>query len=467
MTTQHLREELERIAAGAPAVEVPDDTWTRGRRSLARARLLVGAAAVAVLAVVVGVVAWPEAPRLNTLPATSGAAGAVPSHVWAVPERMTMQDGEGQWSRDEVSSDLAVGRGAVAFVAGAGAWGVPVVVGADDGAYHLLDLPGFLGNDITTSTGFGEQLPLALSPDGWQLAYAFGDPTGRYGGSDAVPSGVRVVDLHDGYVREIRIDRGRGVFVRTIDWSPDSGRLVWSGTVATSWTPNSWTAGHEVVAGQVGPGSDRSVDVPTTGDVSTRYAIDDDGLVAVITARWIDLDGPLGGRLPAGAPHGASVPVSAQWVDGRLVVVRVDDTQFDYTAWTYAVRGQEPATTSRTLAPGGHALEPLTWIDADHLLTRAAGEAGIVGDQTALDRLAVVAVGADDYDEVGSVEPGVAPLSVAGDLPTVDVPVQERPAPDWPWSDERKVVVGGLAALGLVVLAGAVVTAARRRRFSS
>jgi hypothetical protein len=62
---------------------------------------------------------------------------------------------------------------------------------------------------------------------------------------------------------------------------------------------------------------------------------------------------------------------------------------------------------------------------------------------------------------VGTVDGSVVPtLTVALDLVTADRPTVERPAPDWPWSDERRAVMVGLGVAGVLGL----VYAARRLR---
>ena len=84
------------------------------------------------------------------------------------------------------------------------------VVTADDGAYHRLDLPGFdpsvYDDPEVRRTGM---VGLSLSPDGSRLAYGWHAPlpdaTGQEHGF--VPSGVRILDLGTGRVRDVPEDR--------------------------------------------------------------------------------------------------------------------------------------------------------------------------------------------------------------------------------------------------------------------
>ena len=146
-----LRDELHRIGDRAPVAEVAPDTWRRARRARRRDGLLVLASAAAAVALVFGVIG--ALPSHQAPPIATGDGGAVPSHIWAVPERMAAQDNNEQWMRDEVESDLAIGRAAAAYVMNDG---LPVVIGAFDGSYHLLDLPGFNGRLMLMRSAAGK-----------------------------------------------------------------------------------------------------------------------------------------------------------------------------------------------------------------------------------------------------------------------------------------------------------------------
>ena len=459
MSTRALREELERIAAAAPVADVPAGTWARAQRARRRDRVATLAAVAAAVAVVAGLVTW--LPGRSAPPVASGAPTAragVPAYVWSVPERLTVQRSDGSWSSDRVETDLAVGRGAVAYVTPGG---LPVVVGAANGAYHLLDLPGFLGG---SALGSGSEVGLALSPDGHRLAYAWAGPAPR---SDAVPmpSGIRVVDLGTGDVRTIRLVGGRGIRVSSIGWSPGGTWLAWSGGVTRYWTTTSWTA-HGSTTGRVAPGSATSQRVPD-GRGEPVVSIADDGTVTLLDGRrattW---DGRVLGQHRSTGP--SPVSAAATSPSGHRVV-------FGATAEAGAIPSLDTTTgrlsTHRYLAdlyPQGASSRPLGWVD-DHLLAALVTPVA-AADAPAPEPQVVVTTPrrgrGSTYRIVGRTDPAVPDsLSVAVDLMTLARPTVERPEPRWPWSDERKAVVGGIAAL--VVLGGGVgVLRWRRRRLA-
>jgi hypothetical protein len=451
----HLRAELDRVAGTAPVADVPAGTWARAQRARRRERaatLAADLAALAVLAALVGRLPGRTAPPVASAP---DAGGAVPAYVWSVPERLTMQRSDGSWSSDRVEEDLAIGRAAVAYVAPGG---LPVVVGAGNGAYHLLDLPGFLG---ASPLGSGGEVGLALSPDGHRLAYAWSGPAPR---SDAVPmpSGIRVVDLDSGDVRTVHLVGGRGNRVSSIGWSPGSTWMVWRGRVTRYWTATSWTA-RGSATGRVAPGRRTSQEVPD-GRGEPVVGIADDGTVTLLGGRratsW---DGRVLGhrRLPGPSP----VNAAATGPSARRVA-------FGTTAEADAIASLDTATgrlsTHRYLTdlyPEGALSRPLGWLD-DGLLVALVTPVG-AADEPAPDPQIVVTTPergpASTYRIVGRTDPAVpGNLSVAVDLMTLDRPTVERPEPRWPWSDERKAVVGGLA--GLVLLGGAFGALRWRRR---
>lgn len=456
MSTRPLREELERIAAAAPVADVPTGTWARAQRARRRDRVATLAAVAAAVAVVAGLVTWLPGRSAPPVPAGSpGAQAGVPAYVWSVPERLTMQDSDGSWSSDRVETDLAIGRGAVAYVT---PLGLPVVVGAGNGAYHLLDLPGFLG---ASPLGRGSEVGLALSPDGHRLAYAWSGPAPR---SDAVPmpSGIRVVDLDSGDVRTVHLVGGRGIRVSSIGWSPGSTWMVWRGRVTRYWTATSWTA-RGSATGRVAPGRRTSQEVPD-GRGEPVVGIADDGTVTLLDGRratsW---DGRVLGhrRLPGPSP----VNAAATGPSGRRVA-------FGATAEADAIASLDTATgrlsTHRYLAdlyPEGALSRPLGWLDDGLLVALVTPVAA--ADEPAPDPQVVVTTPergpASTYRIVGRTDPAVpGNLSVAVDLMTLDRPTVARPEPDWPWSDERRAVVGALAAL--VLLGGALGALGWRRR---
>jgi hypothetical protein len=269
-----LHDELSRIADAAPPMAVREDPWEPAQRSRRRRRLATVASVAASVALVAGLAT--SLPRADAPDAPVAAADAlgVPDRVEAVPSRFAERGGDDAWSSDEVSDDLAIGRGAVAYVMREG---LPVVLDADDGTYHLLDLPGFLGNDSFLANGlFGSRLSVALSPDGRHLAYGYAE-VGPDAATEPIPSGLRVVDLTTGSLREVPVPLEEGTQVTQPAWSPDGRWLAWTGYSLGSWTGASMGR-STFVAGRVAPGAVVSEPVePPRNDAAV--AVDDAGAV--------------------------------------------------------------------------------------------------------------------------------------------------------------------------------------------
>jgi hypothetical protein len=436
--TGRLQAELTRIADAAPVVEVPPDTWVRARRARRRDRGLALAATAAVVALVAGF-AWLPG-RLEPPVAGSSAAG-LPDHLYPVPERMSARTGDDNedWLRDEVTSDLAVGRAAAAWLTPDG---LPVVVDATDGGYHLLDLPDFSGNNWVTAVGMHPPT-VALSPDGRRLAYSWAT-FGPDAATDPIPSGVRVLDLESGAVREIPLPGEEGTAVEALGWSADSRWLAWAGARMGSWTAHSMGR-SEPVAGRIAPASttseefvprrydafDGAVGVDVRGDVSVfgngavttwdgsrqRVVRDDD--VGGVSAAQAPVDAR--GRAAFPSYGDGSVPLADP---ARGVVRRLDLGSSDHADWR---------------------VHPLGWAGDDLLLAV---------DDGADAELRLFSVDGERSRVVGVVDGSAVPtLSVAIDLVTADRPTVERPEPDWPWSDERRAVVIGLGIAGVLGLA--------------
>ena len=149
-----LREELDALARTQTFSPDPS-AWDRGRRARVVVRVSPpGLAAVAVVAVVAGAGALALQPDREARTASSEVVegGAIPSRIEDIPADL------------EPTTDLAVGRGAAAFISTSQR--DPVVVTAADGVAHRLDLPGWSEDGQA----------LALSPDGMNLAW---QQTGR------------------------------------------------------------------------------------------------------------------------------------------------------------------------------------------------------------------------------------------------------------------------------------------------
>jgi RNA polymerase sigma factor (sigma-70 family) len=393
-----LRDELYRIGETAPVADVADDTWVQARSSRRRDRTRVIAGAAAAVVLVAGLGAWITAG--SDAPAPSD---AVPDHIRHVPAR----------ALEDLETDLAIGRGSVTFMTPDG---VPVVVGADQGDYHPLDLPGFSGRG---------ELPLGLSPDGRQLAYAWAEPTA---------GGVRVVDLESGEIREIPIVDAVGTPVQWFRWSEDSRYLVWGG---------------DAVAGLIPPGATTFVYLPTLpDDAHVSYAVSPEGAVAVVgdstmmvvrngrtTRTDLDVD--------------QTVSVEASFSGEAVSDIRVANSGGGY--WLYP---NEPWADRLPLAevPAGSVVTPLGRLDDTHVLARVASD------------LAVVGVGDDaELKVVGTLDPGVPPISVAAGLSSVEHPTADLPVRHWPWTTRQGRAILGVG-VAVVLLAGATVLLLARRR---
>jgi hypothetical protein len=470
--TGRLREELARLGETAPVAEVDPQTWRRARRARIRDQALVLAAVV----LLVGIGAVPLVAQHRSEPPAAGRpAAGVPQHIWLAPDRMAARGNDGSWIRDEVGGDLAVGRAAAAYVMGGG---LPVVIGAADGAYHLMDLPGFAGNNELTAHGLqGGDLGLTLSPDGTKLAYAYAE-FGAHAADRPIPSGVRVVDLSTGDVRTVRVPGGEGTLVTDVRWSPSGTWLVWAGYRMASWTTMSM-GGSSPVAGVVSPDGDTSTPLPAMAhNLRTSFAVSDTGEASVLgdSARYVGY-GPgatepssgsafsssltvhLPGRVPLHV--GANVTLGASYVGDVLHDLRVRDTRAGYRLDTYDATGRHrriglPAALERVRA------EPLGWIDASHLVLRVGPTAHTSSDDD-LPRLALATVGDQpSLRVIGGVDPGVTGLTLASDLMSPSHPTVDRPEPAWPWTPERWALTLGLPVLALVLLASGFLVARRR-----
>lgn len=446
MSTQRLREELARIAETAPVADVPIDTWARAQRFRARQRALAVAVAAACVALLAAVVVWlPE--RLDPPVADTDGLG-VPDRLWAVPDRMSARDGGDTWSRDEVTSELAVGRGAAAWVTDQG---LPVVVDAEDGTYHLLDLPGFTGNSSFLAGGAATATPVALSPDGRWLAYAWAT-IGPDAATQPIPSGVRVLDLGSGDLREIPLPGEEGTLVTSIAWSADSRWLAWAGSRMGSWTAHSLGA-QTTVAGRIPPGSTTSEAVTYRAlDPAPVLAIDEAGVVTLASSGLVRWDRRVVARAE---PADYLAPTTAASLrDGRVASGSHDDLTLrlvDASGEVVVVDVSGP----RPFSAGGS--------------TYALGSVGdrVLVRTTTLDSsdgtLLLVDPARGSTQPVGTTDARVpATLSIATALMTADRPTVPRPEPDWPWSEERWAVTIGLG-VGVALTAALGVRALLRR----
>ncbi|WP_182378988.1 hypothetical protein [Nocardioides sp. WS12] len=446
MSGERLREELARIAEGAPQVDVPADLYARGRRATARARVLAAGAAVACVALLVAVLA----PALQTdrTPVAGKPAPAMPDHIHAVPLHV-----------DDAQTDLKIGIGAAAFVTETG---IPVVVSAMTGEYHLLDLEGLLTQENDSSGPTLDHPPIALSPDGQSVAWGWLER----GGDDlaGARSGIRIADLETGVVRDVVIEAERPVLVNQVSWSSDSRWVGWGGTFITKWTDDAFNT-ETYLGGHLRPGENTTdwVELPEptsetdqqtiAGDLSFLVAVTNTGELSAISG---NLWWQPGNRTQISLR--ADLRISTLWSEAGRWFVLVHSVDGDEVAMVRELPdGQDQLAF--TLAPQPRMLGVLS--DGTLLLHQES----LDGDGRMPPNVEIVTpdaqAGEIDALEIIDVDPGVLGLTLAADLIDPDHPTVERPAPDWPWSTERKLVVGGLALLGLVLLGGVVLLARR------
>ena len=422
MTTDELRRQLDRIADAAPSAAVPDDTWTRARRSVVRERVAAGGAALAVVAAVAAGVTW--LPDRAEPPVAGTERGAIPSRIWTAPEGQSLT----------TAPDLAVGPIAAVYLGSAPSDGTrAVAISATDGNYSSLTLPGPDGEDAV-QFGWDDQV-VALSPDGSQLAYSF------FPGSGSV--GVGVVDLVTGTVRIVRLGIGARGVVRRLIWSPRGEYLLWWGQPHTS------KGFGDTMAGLIAPGTTTSTPMPPEPqEGNTRgYAVGDDGTVALLdvhrTYTW--RDGEIVDQQPFDVPPSWSE--SAQLVDGVVSELRLPFATDNPTQLEHAVLVRTGATQTWSLAEDLDNATPLGWTADGALLVEVDDSAEQTLDEN------VHRVELDDTGQVTS--RGVSEL--ASDLDpdrltlATDLPVLDRPAPDWAdegWVHEHVSLLIGLGVAG-------------------
>lgn len=458
--TERLRGALAEIADRAPVARVPDDTYQRGRRSHHR-RVAAGALALVLACVGAGSMVRSIGHDDPPVVDTHSRGGAVPSRLYDVPERLYGQTESGRWT-GPVETDLAIGTGAVAWQT----TGPPVVVTARDGAYHLLDLPGFAGNDYQWSLN---QPALMLSPDGRSLAYAW--LPGRADDSGG-PSGIRVLDLVSGELRSIplRVGRHHRALVEQLAWSPDSRWLAWYGEVVGPYSGNRLGAARGVVA----PGSRTSRPLPSPRDEATAMAVDDEGRVILLTTNQTLRVEPTGEvvRGPSSLPRPISVGTGAgrraEFNPGAdlLSLPSSGPTKRMFTLEVGSARRLEHPLPA-DLYPDGSMIVPLGWIDDGRLLALLDPEGPAPDNVKERDLVVMTPTRSQTstFRIVGHAE-GTVPvsLSVAVDLMEPDHYTADMPAPDWPWSAERQFVVVLLVLLSAGLAVWVATGLIRRRR---
>lgn len=436
-----LHEQLHRIAETAPVADVPTDTWRRARRARRRDLVVATGTAVVVLVLALGGLLWLP-PRLSPPVADGGARGAaVPNHLYPVPDRFSASTPERGWTSGEVSTDVAVGRAAAAWLTPSG---LPVVVGATDGSYHLLELPEYLGNDWWSRVAAMHSPTIALSPDGRRLAYTWA----RFGprsATEPIPSGIRVVDLGTGRVDTYPLPGAEGTLVERLVWSPDGSWIGWAGARLDSWTRTSM-GGSTGAVGRIRLADGNRQELHGNGLTDDSVGIADDGTVAYgDEGRLRFWDGTRTTRAPVATSGQLRL---AAGPGGRWAVPGVH---------TVTVVGGDRVREAPTSTRGATRSVPLGWAGDDVVVLATDGEGS--------GRLVLTRPGGGGGRTVAAVDTGHADsLSVATDLMTGDRPTVPRPAPEWPWTAPRWAWVVGVPAAGALLLGGWALLRRYRRR---
>ncbi|WP_107764307.1 PD40 domain-containing protein [Nocardioides terrigena] len=425
-----LHDALEELSHDAPRPTPHPDLWHRGRRLRRRDRV-VSAGLVLVMVLLVGGLAT----LVTGPPALVGPAGevvpegAVPRQIEDVPDHVT----------EPTDADLAVGPVSVAFVSGND---LPVVVGATDGRYRVLDLPGWQDDSV-----------LAVSPSGERLAWL--SATGR----QTLDPALSVLTTATGQVQTTRLVLGAGLRPSAASWSPDGTRIAWLGDLA-----GSRGSGGGAVFGVVEV-ADTLTETPATP--SQR------GLVGVAVAE--------DGSLALGTQSGGLL-LDADTRDPRLLP-RTDGFpgHFSPSGDVLALETRVPAQESSTVqvATGKqwrHAFPadtfdaststPVGWLDDRLQLLLVTSEEDLASE------LVVTTPEVDGTSTwrrgIGTVDPVAASsLTVAVDLlpdpdgSSTQALTHDFGEPDWPMSDETRL---GLLVGGGVLLAALLLTAYVLRR---
>jgi hypothetical protein len=384
----------------------------------------------------------------------------LPDHLSAPPAALSEQDPDGSWSAEQVSTDLAVGTAAAAWVTPDG---LPVVVDAETGEHHLLDLPDVVSSNRVVNNGFGVGWqPVVLSPDGTRLAYAYARHLIRQD-VRTVDSGVRVVDLTTGDTAwTSRLRGGYGILVTSLSWSPRGEDLAFTGQRLRVWSESSMGDGTPVAGVVDDEGRVRTVEVhggssAVTDDSSTLFVLDERRLTTYLDCRTATPCDPVRRPWSPPAPLQTGTALSP---DGERIAV--GGPLFDWV-----VLDTDPARDTPLVPQVGPAGAPddgtweqhvLGWVDQAHLLLlRGDGRGDATMDLVAVDPQTGPSV------EVGTVDAEVGIPSIAIELVTLERPTVDRPAPDWPGDGVPSPLLGFVLALGLGLLLVAGVVALLRR----
>ncbi|WP_110241153.1 hypothetical protein [Nocardioides gilvus] len=216
---RELRDTFDTLASAYTPVRLPDDLWTSARAQRRTDRVRVLAAVAVVIALLGGLVAVQQGSGA-LLPAKTSESGALPKNVY-VPSAEEVAD---LMARDpRATRNYEGGRAAIATLTAAGEI---LLVSATTGEHHIIS-----ELDVDLIHGSGGNLPLALSPDGRKLAYAYRE---RSDDSVEEETGVGVIDLLEsglgGVMLPLAAPDGLSIEIDDLAWSPDSSHVAWLGS---------------------------------------------------------------------------------------------------------------------------------------------------------------------------------------------------------------------------------------------
>ncbi len=367
-------------------------------------------------------------------------AAAIPSSVYAVP-------GHGGLPLEK---DLAIGRASVAIANSSGAF----VISAADGGYHRLALPGY------DARLYGQQRPgLALSADGWKLAYAWHGPTrllnpGKFY-DGLIQATFRLVDLRTGRISPIEphvpgLRSPLAWLAWNPRWSPDSRFVVSDLTLTFGDDKGIKTDWYEHNSESESSAQRLDASKKRTWTAPGRF-------------EHTGIDKPYG-SVPIVNSSGGGAAVDD---DGKLHTWRPDGTRRDvtrgYAAWSagrFSADGRwlllQPSglgdsllaldqATSTTIGlplldaaewPDGAAIDLLGWVDADHAMAILRPRAGAQGAAPDADLVLItldLAGASADFAVVGKVSDSGSrnAFSFATDLASVQSPTRELAPPSF------------------------------------
>lgn len=321
--TADLREALRELGDGYPAVELAGDPWRRGRRTRRRRRAGVAAVLVAGVAAVTGGLVVLDSPDLSSAPASAGVRDGVlvlPDVPATVPELST----------EPLGGPAAVVYGSPRVTDGFE--GIPLVVGADDGAVRAVPDVGGVPE--------GKAVP---SPDGTLLAMV----PGVVLDSDD-PLSLRVVDVRTGEGETYTWpgDEGLGGGFGEPVWLPDGRGLAVLGVVIADRDGDQVTTVEHPLTLDLATGqwTERTHPVPLAISPDGAREVRPGDEPADPSLVLADVDGPADVQIEASAVDGAAFSPDGR----RLATLRseasptleVFDTGTGELVATHALAGQ-------------------------------------------------------------------------------------------------------------------------------